>query len=302
MPQLATQWSATLFNRSHDISILQGVSITTSLIAVIQTLINFVCLQRRERFVSPRYPAIASLLPIALWLLTTILASTLQFRFLIDPYVERHSDPITLIQTYLNICLWFFNIIHFFFVVSVLTLRWPQRLASRVAISILQSLFAIGALICMVVLKVYNYDILIEYDLWNAVEEFRLVFFCCVVNVVLGVVVLPSIDFAPRIFTPLVISFVSILRFTINRCCCCCLRKWLPVINEALDELLRPHGEANRGGEETFGDHDAQNEIPGIGVENRGWEDGYQVSAESAMGETENVGVDNVEAGNRGCR
>ena len=83
LPQLATQWIVihrtmrANGNVIKPIEPLQLLSIITSTLAVVAALVEFISRKRRSNFVSLRQPLIASLIPVALWILLSVSCGTI---------------------------------------------------------------------------------------------------------------------------------------------------------------------------------------------------------------------------------
>ena len=95
-----------------------------------------------------------------------------------------------------------------------------------------------------------------------------LLFFCFAAHFVLGILVLPSKELAPRIFTPMILAIIAGARKMVNLCF---PTKWRPDLNEILDEivLVEPIIDevGNRGGvEENYPSNDTGVVLMGVAM------------------------------------
>ena len=248
IPQLATQWLAVFakvlnFDRSGMDSI-QVASVLTSTFTIVYSLVRFVGTHRRKYFISHRYPTAASLFPLFLFLLTGIGAATTQFRFTLGSY---HNASISF---------WILNATNF--LLSVLLLFFPGR-RRRIVFSFFHFL-GMTSIIVLFIFGDYSeyvenfeysfsYDYIdYEYDYWydfgydssfraqmDAYHIVNLTLLCCTVNLVLGALILPSVNLAPRLFAPMIYVIFGSLRMVILNVCPV---KWRQDVNELFDEWL----------------------------------------------------------------
>ena len=244
VPQLFTQWAAMIWiakdpnatlNVGHHIGLLQGLSISTSTITIVNSLITFVSFHRRSHFVSPRYPAVASLVPLHLYLLTAVTAATIHPRFMnTNDYVARALDPY---GGLLQMCISANGL----FAILILCLPCRPRRCWRLIRSIIHVVFVGVPILCFVAIivdKGRGWDAYLRFI--SALSLFRLFCVCCVVNLISGILTLPSRELAPQCFTPLLVFVVEIVRQVIVRCCC--PLKWRSKLEAVLDGVVRVDG------------------------------------------------------------
>ena len=72
-PQLATQWhTIALYPLEIELGPMQPFSIITSTLSIVVVIVKFVSRKRNRNLVSHQHPIIASLVPIALWILLSV--------------------------------------------------------------------------------------------------------------------------------------------------------------------------------------------------------------------------------------
>ena len=224
-------------NINNGMSWLQFISILTSTFMIIHALIQFVATSRRRQFISRRCPSLASLLPLYLMLLSGIGAATTQFGW-------RLPIDGALYDCY---SFWLINDVNCIFIVVILSLPSQPSISWR-AIRTILHLIATGFAIGLILKDIVTFQPLLcqkeKYESWlrwvNAHHTFRLTFACCIANLILGVLILPCKDWAPRLFAPMVCFFVGGFR---RMATFCCPERWRRDAMEMLNNLMLAEGE-----------------------------------------------------------
>ena len=266
-PQLMTQWLflttqiSLLKPEFVGMSFLQSLSVLTSTLAIIQSMVQFVAISRRQQFISRRYPSAASLLPLFLFFLSGVGAATTQFRW---PLVGGSG-----------LLFWILNVANFIFIVIILIMPCLSRLCWRVFRTICHFSVSFTAIGC-VITTIVCFNVEQEQNLKRiyAIHISRFTFFCCIANALLGIAILPSKDWAPRMFTPIIRAFVRVLILFVNLCC---PLKWRPIAREMLTGILSVEMEENEIVKELPG---LPGETPGVKKESIGGKETPQVEEE----------------------
>ena len=240
-PQLATQWFIVFqqnqFFPSYKMTPIQCISVITSSLAIIISLIQFVAASRRQQFVSRRYPPAASLLPLSLFLFSEVGAATTQFRW--DLYID--------VFLYAGFVFWALNLSSFLLTIIIMSLPCQSRVGWRIFRTMIH-IIATGSAVGLVIYNLIAVDNFVDYLIdVDAVHTFRLTFVCCITNMVLGALILPSKEWAPRLFSPVVSSFIHEVQWIADRCC---PEKWKQEVDEVLEKVLCVEGEVEVEGVE----------------------------------------------------
>ena len=233
IPQLITQWCVLNYQAGYPesdhyegLSPLQCVSIATSTFSIANSLVRFVAVHRRRQFISGRYPAVASLIPIYLFLLSGVSAASTQLRWL------RVSGVTAVAIATFSVS----NIVSFIVAIFILCLPCIPNDRCRMVRFVLSFITTGGAIGCIVWVKLFHESEFESFiEALDAFHIFRLTLFCCVFHLIIGILVLPSTDVAARIFSPFVRFSV---RFVTRIATFCCPAKWRSDVNKIADEIL----------------------------------------------------------------
>ena len=218
-PQLGTQWEVIMIqfigqaraNRSR--SVLPFVSVATSTFTITLAIVNFVARSRREEWIKPGHPAVASLTPIGLLAISAVIVATLQLIFMTSGYFLAMG----------------LNIAAVFLTVSVICM--PCRSGClrsrcwRVMHTLIHFVLTGGSLAWNSML--YATDTrMFDYDR-NALSTslFRFLLFCQVIHFLLGLIIFFGIN-AARLFAPIFVGLGFLFRKFVNSRCC--RENWRP--------------------------------------------------------------------------
>jgi hypothetical protein len=246
-----------------------ALSIISSTLTIVHSTVTKIAMSRQRQFISPHYPALASQIPLFLFLLTGIVAGTTHARFFVafvttvdfpagtfpveipaGIFISKFFQPHPFSSYY------FLNVFAGLFSFLILNLTC-QKLCWRIVRTIIHFFLVGSALSCIIIVVATSKDFFNPdhensiYGL-NAIHTFHLNIFCTVAHLLLGLLVLPSKELAPTLFSPLVnVLFWCLRRLGSSDC----LMKWREDINEYLDAA--EHGRV--GGEEEPGYQNARN-------------------------------------------
>ena len=233
----------------------QTFSIATSTITIIFSLLTFVLRRRRQHFISPEHPVIASLFPLSLFLITGIAASTIQFSFtfgyditdfvtddkkysVCDSYLSLPDfDRKKTLLFFFNKGMWVCNLVNL--VLTVVILVHPPSIRWRRCCSFIH--FIIG---CCAVAFLFFGRIYSPFEFQKHYESFhtcRLTLVCSLLHLILGVMILPAKDFAPRIFAPVFGVLFQIIGVVLRGGLTCCPGKIGLFANKILNGITSVH-------------------------------------------------------------
>ena len=232
IPQFATQWWFWFKDTAYSdpaASRLQYISLTITMISIVRSTLNFILLHRRRNFISRHFPTVASLIPIALLIITCIGKSALNFQALF--FLEG-------VKFFVNTALCVFHLV---FVSLVISLPWRPSLTWRLIRTLVFASSCGGAL--AIIIYEMETDTATTYFViyfFEAQPHFHFYYVCCGANFLMGVLILSSKELAAVMFNPFIMIIHKGLKFVVDNFCC--FIKLRLFVNQMLDGMLKGGG------------------------------------------------------------